>query len=85
MLSSVYVKSLGAATRRQSCTVEGLGLLSEKPCRDRLDNGDRDLSLNWDLQFPELGNAVEIVTQYIRVVVWLNHESYLEVSQPLYM
>ena len=44
---------------------------------DGLD-GDRDLSINWDLEYPELGNAVEIVTQYMRVIVWLNHEGYLE-------
>jgi len=44
---------------------------------DGLD-GDRDLSINWDLEYPELGNTVEIVTQYMRVIVWLNHEGYLE-------
>ena len=46
----------------------------------RLDglDGDRDLSLSWDLQFPELGNTVEIVTAYMRVVVWLQHEGFLE-------
>ncbi len=40
--------------------------------------GNKDLSMNWDLQYPELGNTVEIITQYMRVVVWLNHESFLE-------
>jgi hypothetical protein len=44
---------------------------------DGLD-GDRDLSLSWDMHFPELGNTVEIVTAYMRVVVWLQHEGFLE-------
>lgn len=44
---------------------------------DGLD-GDRDLSLSWDLQFPELGNTIEIVTAYMRVVVWLQYEGLLE-------
>ena len=50
---------------------------------DGLD-GDRDLSLIWDLQFPELGNTVEIVTAYMRIVVWLQHEGLLkDVRLPL--
>ena len=41
-------------------------------------DGNRDLSMNWDLHYPELGNTVEVITQYLRVVVWLKHESFLE-------
>lgn len=46
-------------------------------------DGNRDLSMNWDLHYPELGNTVEIITDFMRVVVWLNHESYLEDVRPL--
>ena len=45
-------------------------------------HGNTDLSMNWDLHYPELGNTVEIITQYMRVVVWLNQESFLEDVSP---
>lgn len=41
-------------------------------------DGDRDLCMTWDMQFPELGNTAEIVTKDMRVVVWLQHEGVLE-------
>ena len=43
---------------------------------------NRALIMNWDLHYPELGNTVEVITQYMRVVVWLNHESFLEDVSP---
>ncbi len=45
-------------------------------------HGNTDLSMNWDLHYPELGNTVEVITQYMRVVVWLNHESFAEDVSP---
>ena len=48
---------------------------------DDLD-GSALFSLNWDLQFPELGNTAEITTAFMRVVVWLSPETFpAEVSQ----
>ena len=44
--------------------------------------GSSVFSLNWDLQFPELGNTAEITTAFMRVVVWLSPETFsAEVSQ----
>ena len=44
--------------------------------------GSSVFSLNWDLQFPELGNTAEITSAFMRVVVWLSPEtSSAEVSQ----
>ena len=49
---------------------------------DDLD-GSAAFSLNWDLQFPELGNTAEITSAFMRVVVWLSPGILpAEVSQP---
>ncbi|BDA47593.1 hypothetical protein COCOBI_10-4420 [Coccomyxa sp. Obi] len=47
-----------------------------------------ELLLAWSLQYPELGNAVELVTDLLRVVIWLTPAQTIDqdgVAQPAYL